>query len=145
MYKITIISILLLLSTLISCDQQQMKTPSNFEHMFENFISKEKFKKDNTIFYPGISDEKLKPIVTDLINQSAKDFQNIAKKGNATEQEYQNAIETGLKRFSKIYLELDTEDKERICSYYEELMDIVQLESSAGHLNNFIYGFNPSK
>ena len=83
--------------------------------------------------------------MTDLINQSAKDFQNIAKKGNTTEQEYQNAIETGLKRFSKIYLELDTEDKERICSYYEELMDIVQLESSAGHLNNFIYGFDPSK
>ena len=41
--------------------------------------------------------------------------------------------------------ELDTEDRERICHYYEELMNIVGLESSGGHLNNFMYGFDPAK
>ena len=39
----------------------------------------------------------------------------------------------------------DTEDRERLCSYFEELMDIVGLESSGGHLNNFMYGFDPNK
>ncbi|WP_255497861.1 DUF4844 domain-containing protein [Flavobacterium sp. I3-2] len=111
--------------------------------MFENFITKEKFKEDSSLFYPGLSDEKLNPLLTSLINESAKDFQLIAEKGNATEAEYQNAIKSGLNKFSLIYLELDTEDRERICSYYEELMDIVGLESSGGHLNDFMYGFDP--
>jgi hypothetical protein len=59
--------------------------------------------------------------------------------------EYQNAIKIGLDRFSDLYLKLDTEDRERVCSYFEELMDIVGLESSGGHLNDFMYGFNPTK
>ncbi|NOU62328.1 DUF4844 domain-containing protein, partial [Marinifilum caeruleilacunae] len=37
------------------------------------------------------------------------------------------------------------EDRERICCYFEELMDIVGLESSDGQLNDFMYGFNPSE
>ena len=40
-----------------------------------------------------------------MINESAKDFQNIAVKGIASDNDYQNAIEKGLNRFSKIYLE----------------------------------------
>ena len=40
-------------------------------------------------------------------------------------------------------MELDTEDREKICNYIEELMDIVHLESSNGQLNKFMYGFDP--
>jgi len=115
------------------------------ENMFEKFITKEKFIQETTVFYPGLSNKKFKTVLTKLINKSAEDFQLIAKKSNVTAEAYQNAIEIGLNRFSFIYLELDTEDRERICTYYEELMDIVGLESSGGHLNNFIYGFDPSK
>ena len=145
MYKIKCFTIILFLSTIISCGQKELNTPKNFEYMFENFISKDKFTEETAIFYPGLSDEKLKPVLTELINKSAEDFQKIAKKGNAAEEEYLKAIENGLNRFTSIYLELDTEDRERICTYYEELMDIVGLESSDGHLNNFMYGFDPSK
>jgi hypothetical protein len=56
----------------------------------------------------------------------------------------QNAIQIGLDRFADLYVQLDTEDRERVCSYMEELMDIVGLESSAGHLNNFMFGFDPN-
>lgn len=145
MYKIKIFTTILILSTIFSCGQKHVKTPTNSENMFNNFISKDKFIADTTIFYPGLSNEKLRPILTELINESAEDFQKIAHKGNATEKEYQKAIKRGLLRFSTIYLELDTEDRERICTYYEELMDIVGLESSGGHLNNFMYGFDFSK
>jgi hypothetical protein len=55
------------------------------------------------------------------------------------------AIKTGLSRFSDVYLDLDTEDRERVCVYFEELMDIVGLESSNGQLNMFMYGFDPTK
>ena len=50
-------------------------------------------------------------------------------------------IKIGLERFKDI---VDTEDRERICLYYEELMNMVGLESSAGLLNKFLYGFDPN-
>lgn len=112
---------------------------------FEEFKSKEKFIEDDKLFYPGIGDPKLKPILTEKINLSANDFKELANKETATDKEYQDAIKKGLDRFAEIYLDLDTEDRERICGYYEELMDIVGLENSGGHLNNFMYGFDPSK
>lgn len=48
-----------------------------------------------------------------------------------------------LKLFSQYLLWFaghDTEDRERICDYLVEIMDIIGLESSDGLLNNFVYG-----
>lgn len=83
--------------------------------------------------------------MTEKINLVANDFKKLAEKGNATDKEYQNAIKVGLEKFADLYLQLDTEDRERVCSYFEELMDIVGLDSSGGHLNNFMYGFQIEK
>ena len=145
MKKLTFFISFIVLTSIYSCGQNKIKTPITAMNKFEEFISKEKFLPDSKIFYLGIGDEKLKPILTELINESAKDFQNIAVKGIASDNDYQNAIEKGLNRFSKIYLELDTENRERICTYFEELMDIVGLESSGGLLNEFMYGFDFSE
>ena len=145
MKKLTFFISFIVLTSIYSCGQNKIKTPISAMNKFEEFISKEKFLPDSKIFYPGIGDEKLKPILTELLNESAKDFQNIAVKGIASDNDYQNAIVKGLNRFSKIYLELDTENRERICTYFEELMDIVGLESSGGLLNEFMYGFDFSE
>ena len=112
---------------------------------FEEFKNKEKFLQDDKLFYPGIGEPKLKPFLTEKINLVADDFKKLADNGNSTDKDYQNAIKIGLERLADLYLQLDTEDRERVCSYFEELMDIVGLESSGGHLNNFMYGFDPSK
>ncbi len=138
-----IIGLTLLLFT--ACGQGQIKTPENAMTKFEEFKSKEKFLQDDKLFYPGIGDPKLKPVLTEKINLVADDFKKLADKGNSTDKDYQNAIKIGLDRFSDFYLQIDTEDRERICSYLEELMDIVGLESSDGHLNNFMYGFQIEK
>ena len=111
----------------------------------EEFKKKEKFGADSQLFYPGIADSKMLPILTELINKSAGDFKEVALTDKPTESEYQKKIRIGLKRFSEFYNDLDTEDRERICCYYEELMDIVGLESSDGQLNDFMYGFDPSE
>jgi hypothetical protein len=37
----------------------------------------------------------------------------------------------------------DTEDRERFCGYLEEIMDILDIESSDGLLNTWMYGFDP--
>lgn len=110
---------------------------------FEDFIAKQKFVEEG--FYAGIAEEKLRPIFTEKINLAAEDFQNVAISPNPSNEKYLEAIKIGLSRFSEIYMELDTEDRERVCVYFEELMNIVGLESSNGQLNMFMYGFDPTK
>lgn len=125
-----------------ACGQGQINTPENAMTKFEEFKSKEKFLQDDQLFYPGIGDPKLKPVLTEKINLASDDFEKLADKGNSTDKDFQNAIKIGLDRFADIYLQLDTEDRERVCSYFEELMDIVGLQSSGGHLNKFMYGYD---
>jgi hypothetical protein len=145
MKQITNILTGLTLFLFTACGQGQIKTPENAMTKFEEFKRKEKFIQDEQLFYPGISDPKLKPVLTKKINLAADDFKKLADNGNSTDKDYQNAIKIGLERFTDLYLQLDTEDRERVCSYFEELMDIVGLESSGGHLNKFMYGFDPEK
>jgi hypothetical protein len=38
----------------------------------------------------------------------------------------------------------DTEDRERTCAYFEQIMDCIGLESSEGLLNDWLYGFDPA-
>ena len=58
-----IILFLLTILSLNACGQNQMKTPNNAMDKFEKFKTKEKFVEDNTIHYPGIADEKMRPIL----------------------------------------------------------------------------------
>ena len=139
------LQLLLIISSLIACSQGEIKTPENAMSLFEEFKNKEKFIEDNTMFYPGIADEEMRPVLTEKINKVADDFNELSNSESSTDKEYQKVIEIGLTRFSTAYLDLDTEDRERVCGYFEELMDIVGLESSGGHLNNFLYGFDPNE
>lgn len=140
------IQILLILLTLSACglSTTEIKTPENANEKFVEFIAKEKFmEQPYPNFYPGIADKKMQPIFAEKINQVATDFKSVAKLEKPTDKKYQEKIKIGLSRFSNVYLELDTEDRERVCSYIEELMDIVGLEKSNGQLNKFMYGFEP--
>lgn len=142
MRQLSAIFLGLTLLLLSACGQGQIKTPTNAMDKFDDFKKKEKFVAEQ--FYPGIADTKMRPLLTDKINQAADDFAALAKSGNASDKDYQDKIKIGLDRFADIYIDLDTEDRERICTYFEELMDNVGLESSGGHLNKFMYGFDPT-
>jgi hypothetical protein len=140
------IFICMTLLSLTACGQSQINSKNDsLMKKFEEFKLKEKFTRDERIFYPGISEPELKPVLTKLVNLAAEDFKILKEKGKATDKDYQDIIKKGLDRFSDVYLKLDTEDKERVCLYFEELMDLVGLESSGGHLNRFIYGFDPTE
>lgn len=117
-----------------------MKSKSNLTEQFIEFKNKDKFEPDDSIFYPGISSQDLKPVLTEKIDLAADDFNQVSLKESPTEEDYLEAISIGLDRFRLIYSDLDTEDRERVAYYFEELMDIVGLESSEGQLNGFIYG-----
>ena len=140
-----VIFISLILLILTACGKLPTNVTANIMGKFEQFKQKEKFVEDTAINYPGIADPTLRPILTKKINLAADDFREIAESGTATDKKYQNKIKIGLQRFQEIYTEIDTEDRERICYYFEELMDIVGLKSSDCQLNNFMYGFDPMK
>lgn len=136
------VKIIALFLTLSACVQNEteMKTPENASKKFAEFIAKKKFVADNN--YPGIADEKMRPLFTEKINSVASDFKSVAESEKPTDKKYQDKIRIGLSRFADVYMELDTEDRERVCVYIEELMDIVELESSNGLLNKFMYSFD---
>ena len=117
--------------------------PKNAADQFTRFIKKDKFLPEE--FYTGVSDSTMRSMLVENINKAANDFQTLAKTNHATEKDYQKQIKVSLERFAGIYDKIDTEDRERICLYFEELMDIVGLESSGGALNTFMYGFDPTK
>ncbi|WP_299782846.1 DUF4844 domain-containing protein [uncultured Formosa sp.] len=141
------IKILITFLTLSACGQNvtQMKTPKNAIKKFDEFISEKKFvEQPYPNFYPGLSNEKLQPILTEKINNVARDFKQIAETENPTDEKYQEAIKIGLLRFPEIELGYDSEDREKILLYFQEIMDIIELKSSNGQLNNFYYGFDPN-
>lgn len=130
--------------TLSACGQNatEMKTPENANEKFAEFIAKKKFYAEN--HSPNISDEKLRPTLTEKINEVATDFKKISESENPTDKKYQEAIRIGLLKFPEMELGYDSEDRERILLYFQEIMDIVGLKSSNGQLNNFYYGFDPN-
>jgi len=139
------ITLIILISTLAVYSQNPVKmiTPKNAKENFAEFIAKKKFYPENTS--PGISDEKLRPILTKKINEVANDFKKISELQNPTDKKYLEVIKSGLEKFPEIELGYDSEDRERICLYFQEIMDIVGLKSSSGMLNKFYYGFDIEK
>lgn len=104
----------------------------------ELFIKEKKFQPDEALLYPGINSKTLKAKLTELINESAKDFIQLATSGSSDEN-YQAKIKTGLERFNAYYSELSSEDLDRIYHYFEQLIDIVGLKNSGGHLKKWRY------
>ncbi len=139
--------VLILTVFLLACNQHKYMTINNNQiKALEAFKGKPKFEQDSTnhsvLPYTGLGNPALKIPLTEMINKACDDFLNTAKH-NPTEENFQNDIKVGLLRFNTFYLNLDTEDRERICYYFEELMDCVGLESSNGQLNEWMYGFDP--
>jgi hypothetical protein len=128
----------------LSCGQPENKPMSDTVKALNEFKSKPKFEQDSTSMYTGLGDKRLKPLLTSLINKAADDFIEVVN-SNPTPDQFRGKIKVGLDRFTPYTLRLDTDDRERVCLYYQELMDIVGLESSEGILNNWLYGFDPTK
>ena len=119
------VAFILFLSSFFACGQDHVKTPIGAIDKFEEFKRKEKFFADTALLYPGLSNPSMRSVLNDKINLAAEDFRKLADHGNASAQEYRDKIKVGLRRFEDIYIGLDTEDRERVCAYFEELMDIV--------------------
>ncbi|PUV24414.1 DUF4844 domain-containing protein [Sphingobacterium athyrii] len=105
--------------------------------------SLEKLKKEPkfiaTAFYPGLENKENQKALSDLFDSTINEFIKGAE-DNFSDVQYQDLMKVSLKKFD-IY-NLDTEDREYICGYYEKIMDAIELESSGGVLNEWMYGFD---
>ena len=108
---------------------------------FDEFKLKEKFEVDHQIFYPGLADPGLRKILTEWINRASDDFNEVSLRPSATADDYREVIKKGLERFNEIYL--NTEDRERICHYFEELMHIVGLSINRKFSKKLSSGLSP--
>jgi len=118
------------------------KMKNDMINQLEAFQQKEKFIEDFLVFYPGISDASMQKTLSERINLVANEFKNFVLTQRTTDKDFLQVIQAGLQSFKSVYKNLDTEDRERICLYMEELMDIVGLESSGRTLNQFMYGWD---
>lgn len=108
------------------------------------FKMKDKFiPETGEINFRGLSKPQLQSKLNSLLNVAADDFIKVLNDG-PTDKKFQESIVLGLTRFTPYYNDLDTEDRTRVCNYFEELMDDVGLESSGGELNKWMYGFDPT-
>ena len=79
------LSLALFTMILASCGQGSMKTPQGTMNKFEEFKAKEKFVEDPRLFYPGIANPVMKPVLTEKINAAADDFMEVAMGAEPTD------------------------------------------------------------
>ncbi len=84
MKQLTYSILLILLVTAAACGQGKINPLKDAMEKFEQFRAKEKFVKDSIIFYPGIAEASMRPILTEKINLAAYDFEKLARTSKVT-------------------------------------------------------------
>jgi hypothetical protein len=95
----------------------------------------DKFNEDDEFIYPGAMNEEIKDEMILILNNSIDKIITILK----DEPNIDNILEqfkTDLNIFSN--LGLDTEDRERVCGYYDEIREIIGFESTNNILNDWL-------
>ncbi|MDB5236540.1 MAG: hypothetical protein JWR44_3533 [Hymenobacter sp.] len=78
-----------------------------------------------------------RPVLNRILLQSANEFVNITAR-KPTKEAYFKIVDAGLTRLTPLMPKL--EDREQVAEYYQDLLDIVGLESSEGRLTAFVEG-----
>ncbi|WP_345201487.1 DUF4844 domain-containing protein [Chryseobacterium ginsengisoli] len=90
------------------------------------------------VFYIGVADKQNERVQSQLLDESIDRFTERVT-NNFSDKQYRDLMKNDLDRFNDY--NLDTEDREYICGFYEKIMDAIELESSDGVLNNWLYDF----
>lgn len=106
----------------------------------QRFLTVPKFEEDEGGLYAGIKNKEIKSILISTVAIVASYFVEITENHGDAE-DYQKVLEKELNKLESIKFAIDTEDKEKLCEYLEELMNITELESSGGILNKWLYDF----
>ena len=90
-------------------------------------------------FYPGAPTEELRTEAEQLVNRLLDRLT-----ANLGKSPYKQFVLDEFCQSLDAFKQTDTEERERLCAYLEEIMDIIGIKSSDGLLNDWLYGFDPS-
>lgn len=83
-----------------------------------------------------------RPVLNKILVQSTRDFLAITAH-KPTKEAYFQSVDESLTRLSTLVTQV--EDREQVAEYFQDLLDIVGLESSEGRLNAFVKGSSVAK
>ena len=98
---------------------------------------KKKFNEELTLFYPGAPDEITRVKAESAINNAIEQLISLSNE-KITEQQFWSVLESTARQLS----DMDSEEIDRGFKYFEEIMDIYNIESSDGRLNEWRYGLD---
>jgi hypothetical protein len=114
---------------------QAMDVPANTIHKIYKY--KEKTKAAVEIGYrKGKLSAESKPVINRLLVMSADDFARATKAKQPTRDAYLRCLEDGLARVAA--RTQDLKDRQEVAAYFEDLLDIVGLDTSEGRLDEFV-------
>jgi hypothetical protein len=99
-----------------------------------------KFHQDDATFYPGPPSEDVRLEAQDILDSFINTIINNIK-ANPRKSYFINELKIMLMKCNYF----DSEEKDRICNYIEQIMNILGIENSEGIINEWRYGFNPTK
>ena len=111
-------------------------SPTVFSKL-DSLKNQDKFGEDASSFYPGATSEAMRLELNGLMNKSIDDIVLVLK-DCPTKAQILEQYKTGLSRFDS--LNLDTEDREQVCTYYDRIREIIGFDSTHGLLNQWLYG-----
>ena len=96
----------------------------------------------NGILYTGVQDPAQRVDLNTRFKLAVSRFIS-AVENKSTKDEYLALMASEIKKFERT--DLETEDAEQVGTNFEHIMDCIGLESSEGILNDWMYGFDPTK
>ncbi len=132
-FPLKVILILLLSSIIYSCNKNE--NSGMIIEKLEQLRKAIKFKQEG--LYPGLANEQQREALSKKLDEVIDEFKKGAKNGYNNNQ-YQDLMRKNISKFDSF--NLDTEDREYICGFFERIMDVIGLKSSGGILNEWLYG-----
>lgn len=121
-----------------------LKVNSDAIQNLKILLAKEKFGPEQQnldklqLEYVGLLPPESRPLANNLLNESILRLIQILKnEDNVTQRAILNEFERGLNSLEDVAV--DTEDRERLCLYYQDIMFIIGLKSTNDLLNNWMY------
>ncbi len=112
--------------------------PERVSHL-EALLEEKKFVESSVYFYPGAPDEVTRLQAELVINAAIVSILK-ASESEISEEAFWDIIEVAARAFSV----MDSEEMDRGFTYFEQIMDVFEIASSGGRLNQWRYGFDPT-
>lgn len=115
-----------------------LKPPADATKRLGDLLARPKFVSDG-LLYSGVADPSARRAAEMIVNAAIAEVRELLRAPTNN-----TAVLTVFKSALERFALTDTEDRECAAIYFEEIMECIDLESSEGLLNEFVYGFDIS-